>query len=190
MPNVKGERFFRIQGGHSPWAVASERFFGNDFNEMANNWRRTSHEYPRIDASTKYANEMVADLYNWLVHVRDSGHQNVPLRNLLDSLHPQRQAIEDNLLALREYVFEDIRRQEFVDLPSRQKCLFLCPARSECVRYWWKILGTQGTDMHKKIWEVEVTGISFLASDLVKLQSMSVEEWEKLARQYWSTHEV
>ncbi len=189
MPSAIEQRFLRIQASHDPWSVGLRRSYGADFNNFTINWRASSHIEPHPQTTRRlYSNELLVDFQHQLVKANKQPDECVRILTVLTYLDGPLKAMHDTLLAVRELVFEDVRRKEFSDLPSRHTCLYLCPDRPECVRYWWHAIATQGPDPHRKIFEVEATGNTFLAPNIVTLQTMSVEEWESLARRYWSPH--
>jgi len=191
MPTVNKQRFLRIQPSNDPWIVGLKCSFGSDLNKMTRDWRQNSNliTHPAT-CKRAYANEIWVEFQHALVQAKERPDAAVKVLTVLAYLEGCLKATHDSLLAVRELVFENVRRKEFNDLPSRHTCLYLCPDRRECVRYWWNELVTQGHDPGKTIWDVIVTGEIFLTPDLVKLQSMSVEEWEALARRYWSPHDA
>jgi hypothetical protein len=191
MPTANKQRFLRIQASHDPWSVGLRRSYGTDFNNLTINWRASSNIEPHPQTTRRlYSNELLVDFQHRLVKANKQPDQGVRVLTVLTYLDGPFKAMHDALLAVRELVFEDVRRKEFSDLPSRHTCLYLCPDRPESVRYWWQGIATQGPDPHRKIFEVEATGNRFLAPDMVTLQTMSVEEWESLARRYWSPHDA
>ena len=192
MPSISKQKFLRIQASHDPWRVGLKRSFGSNLNEMTKNWRRSSNasRNPQTN-TTRYANEYLVNVMNSLDLSLKKNQRHADVAGMLNCLKVQHNAISDALIALREIIFEQVRREHFVDLPSRQTCLYLCPDRPECICYWWKELTTQGHDPGKKTFEVEAEGDTFVApAEMLVLQSMSVDEWEALAHRYWSPHEA
>lgn len=84
---------------------------------------------------------------------------------------------------VRELIWEDIRKQEFPHLPSRQRCIWLIPER-EGVRFWLERLGLEGQSF--QIARIRLQGRLHTGSDEHLLgDSEPMEMTLKRARQYW-----
>ena len=194
MTTVAKQRFLRIQASHDQWRIGLTRSIRADYNELTKNWRRSSaFQFHQPSGEKAYADFILLSLMNQLDASMRSGNTVVPMNieKLLKPLDTIRLAFTDLMTAAREFVFEDVRSKEFNDRPSRMKCLYLCPNRPECVKYWWRTLELQAQDPWRKIWEVEATGNAFIAPpEMLDLHTISIEEWEGRARQYWSSHDA
>jgi hypothetical protein len=69
-------------------------------------------------------------------------------------------ALTEYLNWIRETVFEEIRKEHFPHLPSRQRCLWLVPHDSQAARYWFQRLEQKG-----RLLEVRATGKLFRANE-------------------------
>lgn len=92
-------------------------------------------------------------------------------------------------LALKEYVFEDIRKQFYPNQPSRLDCLFLCKDLDSVKKFVSS--NNRITDL---IYEVEIidNSKSFLEADWngVSHQNESIYELEEKAHEYWKAENV
>jgi hypothetical protein len=61
--------------------------------------------------------------------------------------------LEEYLKLVREWTFEEVRKEFFPNLPSRQRCLFVIPNDVQSLNYWWNTLGKNGN-----ILKLELTG--------------------------------
>ena len=92
-------------------------------------------------------------------------------------------------LAIKEYVFEDVRKQFYSNHPGRLGCLFLCKDIESIKRF----VSSNGriTDL---IYEVEIMDNSkaFLEADWngVNHQSESISELEEKAHAYWKAENI
>lgn len=58
---------------------------------------------------------------------------------------------------IREYIFEEIRKESFPDLPSRHNCLWVIPPNIDGIKYWWDII-SKSKDYTCEILKLELTG--------------------------------
>lgn len=83
---------------------------------------------------------------------------------------------------LGELVFEDIRKEEFPHLPSRQRCVWLIPTQNG-VKYWLQRMNVDG---QFQVLKVRIQGRLHKASESYLVgDSMPLEEAIRRARQYW-----
>lgn len=95
-------------------------------------------------------------------------------------LENARQIISEYQMLIREIVYEDVRKKEFNNLPSRQKCIWLC--KKEQVEFWKKNIG--GT---LKIFKVKIEGNAFKSNnDMIVAPSESYNKIVEMAKKYWS----
>ena len=69
--------------------------------------------------------------------------------------------IHNNGIYRRESVLEEVRRESFIELPSRYKCMWLTD--EECIESWLRLLGTK--EGHYSINEMELDGNLFCSTD-------------------------
>jgi len=81
--------------------------------------------------------------------LKDNYHYN-PAQTLLEAS----EMINNQLLFLREMIFEETRKEFFPNLPSRQKCIWVIPKEREILTYWMPKLKTPDAI----IYELNLTG--------------------------------
>lgn len=88
---------------------------------------------------------------------------------------------------VRELTWEEIRRNEFPDLPSRQRCLWLIPSKDKIPFWMNKLLGGNSTEF--QILRVSAQGKIHSASEaLLMSDSQSHTKTIKDAQKYWLGH--
>lgn len=94
-------------------------------------------------------------------------------------------AVKEMGTYIREVIFEEIRRDEFPDLPSRMSGIWFCDAAG--IAYWWPRMHSG----KKAIFETSVTGTLHRANqDFLVNDSIGHNELRDLARRYWSGENV
>ena len=88
---------------------------------------------------------------------------------------------KETALYIREQVFEDVRKSNFPNLPSRQKCLWLCDEKT--LPYWnTAVIGPQ-----RYLLTLKVEGQLFCGDDnWLTADTFSSVEYANRAKQYWS----
>ena len=88
---------------------------------------------------------------------------------------------KETALYIREQVFEDVRKSNFPNLPSRQKCLWLCDEKT--LPYWnTAVIGPQ-----RCLLTLKVEGQLFCGDDnWLTADTFSSVEYANRAKQYWS----
>ena len=88
---------------------------------------------------------------------------------------------KETALYIREQVFEDVRKSNFPNLPSRQKCLWLCDEKT--LPYW----NTAVTGPQRYLLTLKVEGQLFCGDDnWLTADTFSSVEYANRAKQYWS----
>lgn len=89
----------------------------------------------------------------------------------------------DALKLLREVVFDDIRKREFADKPSRLECAFACPSIEAAEAYRAK--NAQAGIIYKV--ELMEPDAPFHTADyqLFEMSFLGIDGAEDLARRYW-----
>lgn len=106
-------------------------------------------------------------------------------RNCRILLQQAGKAVKEMGTYIREIIFEEIRRNEFPDLPSRVNCVWLCDASG--ISYWWPRMHSG----KKVILEAHVVGTLHRANpDFLVSDSISHDELRALARKYWGGENV
>lgn len=89
-------------------------------------------------------------------------------------------ALWDSLNFIRETVFEQVRANEFPELPSRTRGIWLIPEDPESIRYWWGALNGS------RILKVTAQGDFHEGHDQwLQSDTFSLAEWRDRARSYW-----
>lgn len=84
---------------------------------------------------------------------------------------------------IRELIFEDVRRQMYINLPSRTSCIWLIPEDPRAVRFW--LDNVRGD--YKKVYRVNATGELHRAQQQIVMgDTISMGEWRKRAVDYWN----
>ena len=67
--------------------------------------------------------------------------------------------LQDYILLVREWIFEEVRMEFFPNLPSRQRCLWVIPENETSIQYWWNAMN-KGRNENKfwRILKLELTG--------------------------------
>lgn len=88
--------------------------------------------------------------------------------------------ISEYQMLIREIVYENVRKKEFNNLPSRQRCIWLC--KEEQLEFWKRSIGG-----NFKIFKVKIEGNAFKSNnDLIVKPSESYNKIEEMAKKYWS----
>jgi hypothetical protein len=91
-------------------------------------------------------------------------------------------ALKDYLILVREWIFEEIRKEFFPNLPSRQRCLFVIPNDVQSLNYWRNTLGKNGN-----ILKLELTGKLHRANQLhLDLTTDNLDHIRGKAFKYWA----
>lgn len=138
-----------------PWNVGQTYFIGGKKNPffgfydfaafniqdpISKNWYSLNHV---ANSMIKYIDKKEKDEYLKSFYHFDSEKTTRELYN----------ALEEYLKLVREWTFEEVRREFFPNLPSRQRCLFVIPMEFQSLNYWWNKLGKNGN-----ILKLELTG--------------------------------
>lgn len=88
---------------------------------------------------------------------------------------------KETAFCIREQVFENIRKEFYPDLPSRQKCLWLTD--KEQLPYW----KTMAENTQRAVLTLEINGTIFCADDTwLTANTFSSQEYTERAHHYWS----
>ena len=91
-------------------------------------------------------------------------------------------ALEHYLIAVRDLILEEVRREDFADRPSRDSCGWLIPNTKQGLRYWRQVLCRDGA----RAYSLSATGVAFAGQHkLLRLRTDSLEELRRIARRYW-----
>lgn len=96
------------------------------------------------------------------------------------------QAISKYDFALRELALEDVRREQFPQLPSRMKCMFLTDDKKECLDNLPKFAKVGYGSFYQAV-AVKASGTVFYARDFVVARAgLSINQYKEQAVKYWS----
>jgi hypothetical protein len=87
-------------------------------------------------------------------------------------------------MLLKEYVFEDIRINEFPNKPSRKKCIFLAP-QSLNLKHYAKKMNFGEELVYLEIQPLNDSKIHFANIGLLNCDTLAHEIKVKNAREYW-----
>ena len=94
--------------------------------------------------------------------------------------------LEEYDFITRELAFEEVRKTEFKDLPSRLKCMFLIDNKESCIKNL-KTCHHKGHGTFFQVVAVKLNGNVFYATAKnVRRTGLSYEEYKTMAREYWS----
>ena len=102
------------------------------------------------------------------------------IENQIKLLNTSKDFINEYQLLIRELGMEEIRKNFYPHLPSRQKCIWLC--RKNQINYWKKFISGE-----LEIFEIEIFDIPFKSrNSLISLPSDSYNTILDKAQLYWS----
>ena len=102
------------------------------------------------------------------------------IENQINLLNTSKDFINEYQLLIRELGMEEIRKNFYPHLPSRQKCIWLC--RKNQINYWKKFISGK-----LEIFEIEIFDIPFKSrNSLISLPSDSYNTILDKAQLYWS----
>ena len=104
-------------------------------------------------------------------------------KNLVLRLSEQ---LEEYDFTLRELAFEEVRKIEFKDYPSRLKCMYLIDNKESCLKNL-KNIHHKGHGTFFQVVAVKLNGNVFYAtSKNVRRSGFSFNDYYEMAREYWS----
>ena len=147
----------------------------------------------QLDYSGSYLKKIVENDAG-IVHVYDSIDSLLEMEKLekmskeeiVKTVNLVKEYIHNNGIFRREAILEEVRRESFIDLPSRYKCLWLTD--EECIDSWLKLLGTE--EGHYSINEMELDGDIFCSTDeLLPNTCEPIKNMYVQAYRYWNRTE-
>lgn len=115
------------------------------------------------------------------------GKDKNPFFKTFDFAYPTiESALWHYMKAVRELLFEEMRKDFFPSLPSRTRCLWVMPDNKETIQYWSNELNVEGLE-HKLV-KLSLTGKLFKANQqhLEINHIISFDEMRQKAFKYWS----
>ena len=121
------------------------------------------------------------DANEHLINMRKE--QNLILNN--DTSNLIFQTVNDDAMITRELMFEEVRKEEYTDLPSRLKCLYVCKTKKE-MNDWINIFNrTNKKDF--QLLKLKLTGKIFVGdASFILRQNISLNRKKEQAKMYWS----
>ncbi len=106
---------------------------------------------------------------------------------LAKTLQEASEVLMRTLMAVREMVFENVRREQFCDAPSRMRCIWLAPCIHGCLGAWTRAYKPAEFDVHF----VRARGrLHYANARYTEGGTISLKSWGQLARHYWSGDRV
>lgn len=98
--------------------------------------------------------------------------------------------LEEYDFILREVAFEELRKKEFSDYPSRLKCMFLTDNKDDCLKNL-KTFHLKGYGKFFQVVAVKLNGYVFSAPSKNEMSSgLSYNDYYEMARTYWSKYQL
>lgn len=172
---VEGEIFYRIHKGEI-WNIGDTRTFGKEKNSFM--------KYFDIHKEFPNPNNEVALLFDYL----DNKTLSLNNYNPKASIRYINDLLSHYLKLTREFIFEEVRMNDYKELPSRQNCLFVIPNDEiieSRIKYWYQQLN-KGV-----LLKLKLSGKLHIAnSRFVKLTTQNLNHYRDQARKYWAGQNV
>ena len=184
--HIENQKFFHIHKHNSPkWFEGARLSFGLEPN---NAWR--AFEVARRGVTNPKTNEIYTVDMVALRALEFYRKQKVKDPKLsfyhFDPVVTLAETLDSLFLAtrmVREMIFEEVRRQMYIGLPSRMSCIWLIPEDPRAVRFW---LDNMRGD-YKKVYRVNATGELHRATQQIVMgDTISMSEWRRRATDYWN----
>ena len=165
MNNIENKKWLHISRETS-WKIGNKIVAGEEFNEF---WKGCKTFSPTIEGIS------CCDLIN----VPDEDWNKLFKPTLLAK--GLKTVSKEFALYKREQVFEQVRKEQFNDLPSRQKCIWLTD--EENLEYW-KTMSTE----EKCLLTLELQEEKMICCDesWLYIDTFLDDEYERRARNYWT----
>jgi hypothetical protein len=164
------------------WKAGDEVYFGHECNNM---WRSFLEKGANIklNGDKHPADKIVktalnAYLRNEPVPVQMKGYHFNPVFTLKEATD----CLGESLRIIRELTFETIRKEFYLELPSRHNCIWLTPDNKQSLQFWKDLV--HGSN--KRIFRVETEGIVHRAANKWLITgTIPLNEINSLAHNYW-----
>ena len=167
-----------------PWVVGQTYFIGGKKNPFLGFYDLASFNIQDPTSKNWYSLNNVA---NSMIKYIDKKEKDEYLKTFYH-FSPEKtmkelyNALEEYLKLVREWTFEEVRREFFPSLPSRQRCLFVIPNDVKSLNYWWNALGKSGS-----ILKLELTGKLHRTNQLYLIATTdSLDHIRGKAFRYWA----
>jgi hypothetical protein len=169
------------------WKIGDVVYFGQEYNSM---WRSFLEKGAHInlngdrrpaDQVTKYA--LNAYAYNDPVPPQMKGYHFNPLGTLKEATD----CLGESMRIIRELTYEAIRKEFYSELPSRHKCIWLCPDDKQSLQFWKNLVHAS----NKRIFRVETEGIIHRAANKWLITgTIPLNEINSMEHNYWKGNDA
>lgn len=194
MEYIQEEEFYHIQAMKHyntlpSWKKDETHFIGEKKNPFFGYYDNYAHNVRNPINNTSYPLNVIS---NWVVKHNTEGlaipeelklfyHCN-PVQTMCE-LHD---CVTHYTMLVRELVFEEVRKDFFPQLPSRQKGIWVIPineSTSETVKYWW----SQVSNGNSQIIKLRLTGkIHQASSEWLTARVLPLDVIKQNAFKYWT----
>jgi len=99
-----------------------------------------------------------------------------------ETVENYRGVLDEYLKLTREWIFEEVRKEFFPNLPSRHRCIWVIPDNKDAIQYWWKTMGEKG-----QILKLELTGKIYRTNQqYLKRITAPLDQIRMNAFRYWA----
>lgn len=187
MSVVQEQVFYHInRAGDTAWKPGARFFFGNNPNNFVAMFDLLAHTVTDPATGVEYPMNVVAEeVMNVMTHGKAKARELEGFYhyNPVQTLYETNRALNHALRLIREFVFEEVRRQTFPEHPSRYRCIWLIPGEEGAVSYWWNVLRSE----RARLFQIRATGKLHRASQKhLTLGTFSLDEWKQNAFKYWA----
>jgi hypothetical protein len=189
-PFVENEIFYHIQivrpWKPSEWEIGQIHFIGAIKNPFVGFYDKNSFGVRDPNSGMFYTTDYIAAaMRNYIKTGRKEKDKNLSTFYHFDTEKTTEELIKvlnDYLLLVREWIFEEVRKEFFPNLPSRQRCLWVIPDDEKAIQYWWNEMGKEG-----KLLKLELTGkIHQTNQQCLAQTTQSLNEIRMKAFKYWA----
>ncbi|MGE5528763.1 MAG: DUF2441 domain-containing protein [Patescibacteria group bacterium] len=184
--------------GVKPWAIGRSYEFGKTANPHKKfiDSRLFGIKNPHT-GNIHFLNHLIQEIYSFgKTGQKDSVISTFYHYDPLIAFHEANVLIYELLYIIREQIFEEVRRERFPSLPSRETCLFALNDSEKDLDYWINnLLGGRAAAEGKESFPVTLVKIRFtgkvfktnrLTGVFLPLVSAGPDYWREQAGKYWS----
>lgn len=195
LETVENKVLYHIQQGEVPpgghtWEIGRKDYWGKEINFVLKTaFEKNDNNYMMNIQTGEPVNslQVFRDMYLALLDQATkpdcSNFIRANIDSILDLYIKMYVSLHNHIYNLREYVFEEVRKEVNPELPSRFTGLWVAPA--EDLDFWWHVLTPQETNT---IIKLKLNGKIFKGnSDFQPLKTLSIMEMRDYARQYWNS---
>lgn len=185
MEIVKNKTYYHIQRQRR-WELGQKHFIGLHENEYCAFFNDNAHNYE--DKNTHKVFSLPA-IMEAMVNYLETGEKDPQIEpyfsfDPLNTIKLMRKVIMNYSRYIREFLFEEVRKEHFPTYPSRKNGIWVISKR-EHIAYW---INTLGVDEKGVVYEVELTGKIHEANHMsIKLTTNSFNGIRQQAYKYWLT---